>query len=212
MTTNRKIVQLSLISIGFLLILVTYFLYPKINEDKLFKENILENSVVETDDNITEDDVSDGRSIFENIEYKGLYDINKPFTVKSKRAYILEEDADVVYMTNMHVALDMKDGRIIIITSDKGRYNKKTYDCFFEDNVKATDSKTIVLAENLDLLATEDSAFIYNNVILTSEKGSLRADKIDYDFETKYYQVSMFNDKKVKIKLIKWATLKNLES
>ena len=203
MTTNRKIVQLSLISIGFLLILVTYFLYPKINEDKLFKENILENSVVETDDNITEDDVSDGRSIFENIEYKGLYDINKPFTVKSKRAYILEEDADVVYMTNMHVALDMKDGRIIIITSDKGRYNKKTYDCFFEDNVKATDSKTIVLAENLDLLATEDSAFIYNNVILTSEKGSLRADKIDYDFETKYYQVSMFNDKKVKIKLIK---------
>ena len=203
MTTNRKIVQLSLISIGFLLILVTYFLYPKINENKLFKENILENSIVETDDNITEDDVSDGRSIFENIEYKGLYDINKPFTVKSKRAYVLEEETDVVYMTSMHVTLDMKDGRIIIITSDKGTYNKKTYDCFFENNVKITDSKTIVLAENLDLLATEDSAFIYNNVILTSEKGSLRADKIDYDFETKYYQVSMFNDKKVNIKLIK---------
>ena len=203
MTTNRKIVQLSLISIGFLLILVTYFLYPKINENKLFKENILENSIVETDDNITEDDVSDGRSIFENIEYKGLYNINKPFTVKSKRAYVLEEETDVVYMTSMHVTLDMKDGRIIIITSDKGTYNKKTYDCFFENNVKITDSKTIVLAENLDLLATEDSASIYNNVILTSEKGSLRADKIDYDFETKYYQVSMFNDKKVKIKLIK---------
>ena len=210
MTTNRKIVQLSLISIGFLLILVTYFLYPKINENKLFKENILENSIVETDDNITEDDVSDGRSIFENIEYKGLYNINKPFTVKSKRAYVLEEETDVVYMTSMHVTLDMKDGRIIIITSDKGTYNKKTYDCFFENNVKITDSKTIVLAENLDLLATEDSASIYNNVILTSEKGSLRADKIDYDFETKYYQVSMFNDKKVKIKLIKWVALKNL--
>ena len=210
MTTNRKIVQLSLISIGFLLILVTYFLYPKINENKLFKENILENSIVETDDNITEDDVSDGRSIFENIEYKGLYNINKPFTVKSKRAYVLEEETDVVYMTSMHVTLDMKDGRIIIITSDKGTYNKKTYDCFFENNVKITDSKTIVLAENLDLLATEDFASIYNNVILTSEKGSLRADKINYDFETKYYQVSMFNDKKVKIKLIKWVALKNL--
>ena len=47
MTTNRKIVQLSLISIGFLLILVTYFLYPKINENKLFKENILENGITE---------------------------------------------------------------------------------------------------------------------------------------------------------------------
>ena len=203
MTTNRKIVQLSLISIGFLLILVTYFLYPKINENKLFKENILKNSIVETDDNVTEDDVSDERSIFENIEYKGLYNINKPFTVRSERAYILEEETDVVYMTKMHVTLNMNDGRIIIITSDQGRYNKKTYDCFFENNVKTTDNKTIVLAENLDLLATEDSASIYNNVILTSEKGSLRADKINYDFETKYYQVSMFNDKKVKIKLIK---------
>ena len=175
-------------------------------------ENILENSIVETDDNITEDDVSDGRSIFENIEYKGLYNINKPFTVKSKRAYVLEEETDVVYMTSMHVTLDMKDGRIIIITSDKGTYNKKTYDCFFENNVKITDSKTIVLAENLDLLATEDSAFIYNNVILTSEKGSLRADKIDYDFETKYYKISMFGDKRVKVKLIKWVTWKNLGS
>jgi len=103
----------------------------------------------------------------------------------------------------MHVTLDMDDGRVIIITSDKGRYNKATYDCFFENNVKAIDGKTTVLAENLDLLATEDSATVYNNVFLTNDKGSLRADKVYYDFETKHYQVSMFSDDKVKIKLIK---------
>jgi len=106
-------------------------------------------------------------------------------------------------MTNMHVALDMDDGRVIIITSDKGQYNKVTYDCFFENNVKAIDGETTVLAENLDLLATEDSATVYNNVFLTSDDGSLRADKVYYDFETNHYQISMFSDKKVKIKLIK---------
>ena len=38
--------------------------------------------------------------------------------------------------------------------SDKGKYNKVTYDCFFEKNVKATEGETEIFAENLDLLAT----------------------------------------------------------
>jgi len=154
---------------------------------------------------VTKTDMIDSneRNTFENVEYKGLYDINKPFKVKSEKAYILIKDPDIIYMTNMHVTLHMDDGRVIIITSDKGIYNKVSYDCFFENNVKAIDGETTVLAENLDLLATEDSATVYNNVFLTNDKGSLRADKVYYDFETKYYQVSMFSDKKVKIKLIK---------
>ena len=198
MTANKRIVQLSLISIGLFLILATYFLYPKIIKNKFLEEEIVEDAVTKTD--ITD---SKWRNTFENVEYKGLYDMDKPFKVKSENAYILIQNSDVVYMTNMHVALDMDGGRVIIITSDKGRYNKVTYDCFFENNVKAIDGKTTVLAENLDLLATEDSATVYNNVFLTNDKGSLRADKVYYDFETKHYQVSMFSDDKVKIKLIK---------
>ena len=198
MTANKRIVQLSLISIGLFLILATYFFYPKITKNKFLEEEIVGDVMTKTD--ITD---SKWRNTFENVEYKGLYDIDKPFKVKSEKAYILIKEPDVVYMTNMYVTLDMDDGRVIIITSDKGQYNKVTYDCFFENNVKAIDGKTTVLAENLDLLATEDSATVYNNVFLTNDEGSLRADKIYYDFETKYYQVSMFSDKKVKIKLIK---------
>ena len=102
----------------------------------------------------------------------------------------------------MQVALYINDKSTVVITSDKGRYNKITYDCFFEDNVKATDGKTIILSKNLDLLATEDSAVAYNNVYLTNDNGFLRADKVDYDFETKYYNISMFGDKRVKAKFI----------
>ena len=191
MTTNKKIAQLSLISIGIFLILLTYF-------SPLFKEKVVK-------DVMTKTDIIDGeeRNTFENIEYKGIYNIDKPFSVKSEKAYILKEDPDVVYMTNMHVSLYMDDGRNVIITSDYGRYNKVSYNCFFENNVKAIDDTTTIFAENIDLLATENSARVYNNVFLTNDEGSLRADKIYYDFETKYYQVSMFSNKKVKIKLIK---------
>ena len=105
-------------------------------------------------------------------------------------------------MTYMKVTMKMSDGRTIIITGDKGTYNKETYNCFFENNVKATDGETIIRSENLDLFASKDIVSIYNNVILINKNGSLKADKVDYDFEAKYYKISMFNDEKVKIKLI----------
>ena len=198
MTANKRIVQLSLISFGLFLILATYFFFPKISANKF-----LEEETVKDDVNKTAMTDSKERNTFENVEYKGLYDINKSFNVKSEKAYILIKDPDIIYMTNMHVTLHMDDGRVIIITSSKGIYNKVSYDCFFENNVKAIDGETTVLAENLDLLATEDSATVYNNVFLTNNKDFLRADKVYYDFETKYYQISMFSDAKVKIKLIK---------
>ena len=126
MTTNKRIVQLSLISIGLFLILATYFLYPKIIKNKFFEEEIVEDVVTKTD-------IADSkwRNTFENVEYKGLYDMDKPFKVKSDKAYILVKDPDTIYMTNMHVTLHMDDGKVIIITSDKGIYNKLSHDCFF---------------------------------------------------------------------------------
>lgn len=140
---------------------------------------------------------------FQNVEYKGMYNINNPFSVKSDKAHILKEEPDVIYMTNMKASLDLPDGRTVIITSDKGRYNKKTYDTYFEINVRATDGETVVLSDNLDLISSQDSTAIYNNVIITNEaEGSLVADKIDYNFETRYYRISMYNDESVKLKLM----------
>ena len=203
MKKNQQLTQFVLISIGLFLILATYILYPKFNEVKFLKKELQKKEVAEID--------TTSKNLFENVEYKGFYDLDNQFTVKSEEAYILEEDTNVVYMTNMHVTLHMDDGRIITITSNKGKYNKLTYDCFFNENVKATDGKTIILAENLDLFATEDSASVYNNVSLNNDQGSLRADKVDYNFQTKYYKISMFDEKNVKIKLIEWTVLKNLE-
>jgi len=194
MTKQRQTIQLSLILIGTILILMTYFLYPKISKKDVAKQ---------TDTEIQKKIIgeTEGAGYFENLEYKGFYNINNPFLVKSKEAVILEKEPDLVHITSMKVIIEMKDGRVITITSDKGIYNKLTYDCFFRDNVKATDGKTVLNSENIDLLASSDIAEVYNNVVLRSDNGSLIADKIEYDFEKKYYKISMFNNEKVKVKL-----------
>ena len=196
MKQKQKKAQIILTSIGLILILITYFYYPYMKKVKF-----TDNQVVQKDGSNTPD-IDKGTS-FENVKYEGLYQINNTFSVMSEKAHILNKEPNIVYMANMHVILYLDNGRIVNILSNKGRYNKVTYDCFFEDDVRATDEETKIFSDNLDLLATEDSVKIYNNVIVNYPEASLRADKIDYDFATKYFKVSMFDDKAVKIKVLK---------
>ena len=195
MKENRKLIQIILIFAGLFLIIATYFYYPKINENKL-RGSVIQDKPTDITDEANKDNT------FENVEYKGLYDFDKPFIIISEKAYILSENPNIIYMTNMKVTINMNDERTVMITGDKGIYNKETYDCFFENNVKATDGETTIQSENLDLFASKDIASVYNNVNLINKNGSLKADKVDYDFKTQYYKISMFNDKKVKINLI----------
>ena len=189
-------IQLTLLLTGLMLFILTYIYYPNLNKNKFLK-----NKTVQEDGEVSLDSKRD--TSFENVKYNGFYNLDKLFTVEAEKAYILSEEADVVYMNNMHVILHLNDGRIVNITSAKGKYNKTTYDCFFENNVRATDGETEIFSENLDLVATENSVEIYNNVILNYTTGSLQADKINYDFETKNFKVSKFSDDTIKMKVVK---------
>ena len=195
MKRNQRNTQLTLIIAGFFLILSTYFIYPYLDKDKSEDQSIVRDQ--------REKIHAEKNSFFENVEYKGFYNANTPFTIKSKEALILQEEPNVLYMTDVHIILYLNDGRVVNLTSDKGRYNKKTYDFFLEENVSATDEETIIFAKNLDMLASDNSVKIYNDVYLDYVTGSLKADKIDYDFNTKYFKVSMFDNKRIKMKVIK---------
>ena len=194
MKKKQQGIQLALVSIGILLIIATYFYFPSIKKDKILKDQ----SIIKETQKAERDDES---TFFEKLEYKGLYDLDKPFNVKSNEAYILKNDPDVVYMKNMHVTLYLSENRIVEITSLKGRYNKENYNCFFEQEVLATDGETTITAENIDLIATKSIMKVYNDVNLNNATSSLQADKIDYNFETKYFKVSMFDDKEIKMKV-----------
>jgi len=191
----QKKIQIFLFVAGILLILITYFYQPYKNKS-LVEKNIQEN-VPPISDNLTEKSTS-----FENIEYQGFYG-NNSFTVKSEKAQINEDTPDLVSMMNMHVILYLSDGKEVNIFSDKGTYNRENYDCFFEQNVRTSDGETKIFSENLELLGDKSTVKIYNNVLINYPTGSfLQADNVDYNFETKYFKVSMFDDKRIKMKVL----------
>ncbi len=193
MRGRNKKTQVILIFIGLTLIISTYFYYPSKNKEHLSKDTPKQLELNETD--------SVEENTFQNVEYKGFYGPDSPFIVKSESATTSTEEPDLIFMKNMNVNLYLKDGRIVEITSKEGKYNKVTYDCYFNFDVKVSDGETNIFADNLDLLATENNVQIYNNVNLIYPTGSLLADKIDYDFETKFFKVSMFDDSSIKMKV-----------
>jgi len=199
MKNKKKIAQWGLVAVGFSLFFVTYFLYPSSIKIKNVEINKGEANILIK--GIEKVATKEEYTAFQALEYRGLFNINNPFIIKSEKAYILNDEPDIVYMDKMHVILSLSNNKVVNITSNKGVYNKITYDCFFEDNVKASDESTQIRAENLDLISSKNSAEIYNNVFLKNEQGSLIADKINYNFETKKFAVSMFNEKAVKVKL-----------
>ena len=196
MTKEQKKTQIFLLIIGILLILVTYFYFPY-KYESVVEKNLQEEALPPSED------ISDKTTTFESLEYQGLYDLDKTFLVKSEKAHINEKEPDIVHMTNMHVILYLTDGRVVNILSDKGTYNKANYDCFFEQNVRASDGETKIFSENLELSGNKNIVKIYNNVVVNYPPGSsLKADEVDYNFETKYFKVSMFDDKRIKMKVL----------
>ena len=196
MKKEQKRIQTFLFIVGILLILMTYFYYP-------YKNKSLVEINIQEDVSPISDDLDNNTTSFENLEYKGLYDLDKTFVVQSEKANIKENEPDIVHMINMHVILYLADGRVVNILSDKGTYNKANYDCFFEQNVRASDGETEIFSDNLELLGDKSIVKIYNNVVVNYPTGSfIQADNIDYNFETKYFKVSMFDDKRIKMKVI----------
>ena len=191
MIANRKIVQLSLLTIGTLLVLSTYFFYPKM-EKNVVEDTIKQDEMVKTDDTAS--------NIFENVTYEGENSGN-PFTVHATRAEI-KEDTNIVHMKNMLITIFLKDSKWVIECA-VGTYNKLDYNIFCSQDVKATDDKIIVYSQNLDLL-NDESIKIYNKVLIIDENESrLYADIVNYDFENKLYHINMFDkDKSVKLKLV----------
>ena len=195
MKRKQQKAQLVLISIGLLLILLTYLYYPYMNKNKLQDDQFVQKDSEKT--------LNDAQSTFENVEYEGITSTMQRFSVKSESAYILDKNPDLVFMKKMRVELYLKDGRIVTIISDRGKYHKESHDCWFEENVVADDGETKIFANNLELLATENFVKIYQQVKLIHPTGTLQADQVDYDFETKYFKVSMFDEKIVKMKVFR---------
>ena len=195
---NRKkklrIVQLSLLIFGVLVIFFTYQNKEKDNDKILSietKQKIL-------DRNPTKKNVG---NIFYNVEYSGLDLAGNRYVLKSKEASNDQNNDIIVNMLYVEGNFYFKNGKILNIFSDKGIYNNKTLDMVFVDNVKAFYEGSELYAQKAEYSNSESYLSITDDVKVKDIKGTINADKLFFDIKKQTLDIASFDNNNINANL-----------
>ena len=186
-----KIIQLSLLVIGSLILFLTYA-----NKSDSPKEEIVSKEIQERIKN-QNTNLPENSDIFYNIEYSGLDLAGNRYILKSKEAFNDKNNQEIVQMKFVEAFFYFKDDTVLEVKSDYGIYNNKTLNMNFKKNVKATYEGSELFAQEAEYSNVESFLTIADQVRVNDSKGTVFADKLLFDIKKKKLNIASFNDNKI---------------
>ena len=186
-----KIIQLSLLVIGSLVLFFTYA-----NKSDSPKEEIVSKEIQERIKN-QNTNLPENSDIFYNIEYSGLDLTGNRYILKSKEAFNDKNNQEIVQMKFVEAFFYFKDDTVLEVKSDYGIYNNKTLNMNFKKNVKAIYEGSELLAQEAEYSNVESFLTISDQVRVNDSKGTMFADKLLFDIKKKKLNIASFNDNKI---------------
>ena len=186
-----KIIQLSLLVIGSLVLFLTYA-----NKSDSPKEEIVSKEIQERIKN-QNTNLPENSDIFYNIEYSGLDLAGNRYILKSKEAFNDKNNQEIVQMKFVEAFFYFKDDTVLEVKSDYGIYNNKTLNMNFKKNVKATYEGSELFAQEAEYSNVESFLTITDQVRVKDSKGTMFADKLLFDIKKKKLNIASFNDNKI---------------
>ena len=186
-----KIIQLSLLVIGSLVLFFTYA-----NKSDSPKEEIVSKEIQERIKN-QNTNLPENSDIFYNIEYSGLDLAGNRYILKSKEAFNDKNNQEIVQMKFVEAFFYFKDDTVLEVKSDYGIYNNKTLNMNFKKNVKATYEGSELFAQEAEYSNVESFLTITDQVSVKDSKGTMFADKLLFDIKKKKLNIASFNDNKI---------------
>ena len=195
MTLRKKkifLTQLSLLIIGLLMLIFTYFNFDKKSTDGILKKD----TKLEIKKNIKD---KEGKSTtFYNITYSGIDLSGNRYILKAKEAKNSEVENELLKLKNVKATFYFKNDKILNITSNSGFYNNKTLDMIFENEVSGNYQGSILLAEKAEYLNSKNILIITDNVRVKDPKGVFSAEKLLFDIKRNTLNISSSERNKVR--------------
>ena len=142
-----RIIQLTLLMFGVIVIYTTYY-----GKNKNLEEEIFSKTKKEEIKKLSSNNTSDKGDVFFNIEYTGLDLSGNRYLLTSEEAYLDQITPELVYMTGVNATFYFKDDTILYISSYKGVYNNKTLDMKFKKMLKPLIKPVNYLQKKLNIL------------------------------------------------------------
>tara|TARA_B100000941_G_scaffold66893_1_gene44697 strand:+ start:4138 stop:4728 length:591 start_codon:yes stop_codon:yes gene_type:complete len=153
------------------------------------------------DDALQQTRATDDENFFENVQYRGI-DLNgNRYLIESETAKFDSKKPDDIFMSKMVGYFYFKDGSVLRIESDSGKYNNQTQDTQFRDNIKAEHKENLLFSDNIDYLNQKGLLKIYGNIKGKTDKGEIFADMLSYDLKRGSLDISMFNNNLIDVRV-----------
>ena len=175
-------------------VVIIYSFYYRGNENLEVEKKIIDKNIAIIDENTNS-------NFFEDVEYKGIDANGNRYLLQSNLATFDEKNPELIEMVGMHAIFYFKDGKILNIYGDKGKYNNKTNDMEFRENVRVEQDLNKIFAENLDYFNLKRAINIYGNVRGESLDGNFTTDILELDIKNQTVDFSMNSKEKVNVNL-----------
>ena len=185
-----RLIQISLLLIGTLIIFFTYYDNKKSSKNQIITKEA-ENKILKLSQN------TKGSDIFYNIEYSGLDLAGNRYILKSEEAITSKSNQEIVNMKSVDAIFYFKNDTILEITSDTGIYNNKTLDMIFDGNIKANYAGSELFAEKAKYSNSKSFLSISEKVKINDIRGTMFADKLLFNIKNKTIDIASFNDGKI---------------
>ena len=192
--SRKNFAQLTLLLMGLIIIFFTYFGNFKKKEDTTVVEDIKKM------DQENQEESADNINRFEDVEYKGLDASGNRYVIGSKYANFTTDRPEIINMTNVECTFYLSGGNLYIV-SDYAIFNNSSNDMEFTENVKMNYLENVLFSQKAIFENEKNELIIEGDVSSKGPNGKIRADRLDFDLNTKKLKISMYNDEKVNIKV-----------
>ena len=193
------------IILGVTLIILFFFLlnffYFKSSDKKKIVEKKEKIELIEKQNKKITEERIESSNLIEDVSYSAKDTKGNEYFLKANEGTIDQNDSNYIFLTSVKAIINLKNYKLIEISSDFGKYNINNYDTIFSKNVIITYLNNKITGDYLDFSWDKNLMIISREVILQNDKNSLQADVIEVNIKTKDIKIFMYEDnKKVNIK------------
>ena len=196
---KRIILGTSFIIIFFSLLTFKYF--KSSNEKKIVEKKRIE--LVEKENLKIDDEKIESSNIIEDVSYSAKDIKGNEYFLKANEGIIDQNESNFIFLKSVKAIINLKDLKLVEISSDFGKYNIKNYDTIFSKNVIISYLDNKITGNYLDFSLDKNLMMMSKNVVLKNKKSTLQADVVEVNIETKDIKIFMYEENKsVNIKSI----------
>ena len=193
-----------ILGIFFLFIIFSFFIFfyfKSSSEKNLIKTELIE-SVEEESIEIANENI-ESSNIIEEVSYTAKDSKGNEYFLKASEGTIDQNESNFIFLKSVKAIINLKDLKLVEISSDFGKYNIKNYDTIFSKNVIISYLDNIITGDYLDFSLDKNLMMISKNVVLKNKRSTLQADVVEVNIETKDIKIFMYEENKsVNIKSI----------